>query len=193
MEDAPRNLTDVPDVRGPSEEPPEFDDWENPGSLIFDRPIRERVLDVVLQLREQTKVAEIAERVDCDPETARDYLEWFTEMGLVREHEGRPTRYEPNRSYLQWRRVERIRTGYSEEEIVSELERTLDAIAGYRERFDADDPDAVSLLDAENITEVEAVWEALSDWKTAQKRAELLDEARRGDPAGEGYAGRIDA
>lgn len=193
MDDSTRDLTNVPDVRGASEEPPDFGDWEDPKSLLTDLPIRERMLDVVLQLQEPTAVAEVAERVVCDTETARDYLQWFAEMGLVREREGRPTRYEPNRSYLRWRRVERIRADYSEEEIVAELKRVLETVAEYRERFDADDPDAVSLVDAADGQDAEATWEALSAWKTAAKRAELLDAARRGDPAGEGRAGRIDA
>lgn len=193
MDDSTRDLTNVPDVRGASEEPPDFGDWEDPESLLTDLPIRERMLDVVLQLQEPTAVAEVAEQVGCDTETARDYLQWFAEMGLVREREGRPTRYEPNRSYLRWRRVERIRAGYSEEEIVAELKRVLETVAEYRERFDADDPDAVSLVDAADGQDAEATWEALSAWKTAAKRAELLDAARRGDPAGEGRAGRIDA
>lgn len=187
------DLTDTPSVREPGEEPPDFEDWEDPESLFSDLPIRERMLDVSLQLREPTPVAEIAERVDCDTETAREYLKWFAEMGLVQEHEGRPTRYERNQSYLQWRRVEQIRADYSEDEIVAELQRALDAAIEYRERFGSDDPDAVSLLDAENIADVEAAWEALSTWKTMEKRAALLDAARRGDPAGEGRTGRIDA
>lgn len=187
------DLTDTPNVREPDEEPPDFDDWEDPESLFADLPIRERMLDVALQLREPTTVAEVAERVDCDTETAREYLRWFAEMGFVREHEGRPTRYERNQSYLQWRRIEQIRAEYSEREIVAELQRALDSATEFRERFDADDPDAVSLLDAEDSAEVEATWEALSAWRTVERRAELLDAARRGDPTREGRTGRIDA
>lgn len=187
------DLTDTPDIREPGEEPPDFDDWEEPESLFSDQPIRDRMLDVSLQLREPTTVAEIAERVDCDTETAREYLKWFAEMGLVREHEGRPVRYERSQSYLRWRRIEQIRADYSEDEIVLELQRTLDAVAEYRERFDANDPDAISLLDAESGMDAETTWEALSAWKTAKKRAELLDAARRVNPAEEGRTGRIDA
>lgn len=185
------DLTDVPDVRGPSETPPEFDDWEDPASVLTGESIRERMLDAVVQLREPTAVAAIADRVGCAIETARDYLEWFREMGMVRRYDGRPIRYAANRSYLRWRRVERIRTEFADEEIRAELERALETIAEFRERFDADDPDAVSLLDVADEDDLEDAWGALSSWKTAQNRAALLDAARRDEFGGGGY-GRND-
>lgn len=174
-------------------DPPEFDEWDEPEALVTDQPIRERMLDVVFQLREPTPVAAIAERVDCDTETARDYLEWFAEAGIVREHPGRPVRYESNRSYLRWRRVERIRTRYTDEEIVSELETALGELEGYREQFGVTHPDEVSLVESTDADEVTETWEALSEWKTAQKRAELLDAARRDEPTVGGTPHRIDA
>lgn len=184
------DLTDVPDVRGPSEIPPEFDDWEEPRSLLTDGPIRERMLDVTLQLREPAAVAAIADRAGCAIETARDYLEWFREMEMVRRYESRPIRYEANRSFLRWRRVERIRTEFTDEEIRAELEDALETVAEFREHFGVDDPDAVSLLDVADEDDLEDAWEALSTWKTARNRAALLDAARRGEFGG-GY-GRDD-
>ncbi len=173
------DLTDVPGVRTPRETPPDFDAWEDPDELLKGGPTRERVLDVALQLRDPTTVADIAKRADCNTETARDYLGWFAEMGIVREHSGRPVRYERNRSYLRWRRIEKIRTTLTEEEVVAELKETLSAIDDYREEFGVDSPDDVSLLDTEDATKLEERWESLSAWKTALKRAELLDAARR--------------
>jgi hypothetical protein len=98
-----------------------------------------------------------------------------------------------NRSYLRWRRVERIQTDYTDEEIVDELETALTAIDDYRERFAARDPDEVSLLEVADADDLAEVWEALSEWKTVQKRAELLDAARRDDPLAGGTSDRIDA
>ena len=184
---------DTPDVRTPDEESPDFTAWEDPDALLTDRPIRERMLDVVFQLREPATVAAIADRVDCDPGTARDYLEWFADAGMVREHSGQPVRYELNRSYLRWRRIERIRTEHTTEEIVAELETALAARAEYRERFEATYPDEVSLLAVTDADDVAEVWEALSDWETMEKRAELLDAARREDSVGRGTPDRIDA
>lgn len=185
------DITDTPDgMPGEDEDPPEFDVWESPEELLKGGPTRERMLDVVTQLREPTKVSTIAERADCDTETARDYLEWFTEMGVVRELSGRPVRYERNDSYLKWRRVERIRQQYSESEIVERLKDTVDAAEKYREHFDAESPSEVSLVDESREESVEEIWEAVSDWKTLEERAALLDAARRGELSG-GRAGSV--
>jgi len=188
------DVTDTPnDMRDEGEEPPDFEEWDDPEAVLKGGPIRERMLDVVLQVREPMKVSAIAERVDCDTETARDYLEWFAEMGMVREIEGRPTRYERNESYWRWRRVEQIREEYSDEELVEALSETMDAIAEYRNRFDAESPRDVSLTENDSGTAVEERWEALSEWATLERRAELLDTARRDESAPGGSVGRIDA
>lgn len=188
------DVTDIPDgVRDAEEEPPDFGEWDDPEDVLKDGPIRERMLDVILQVREPTKVSEIAERAECDTGTARDYLEWFAEMGMVREISGRPVRYERNESYWRWRRVAQIREQYSEDEIVEMLSETMDAIETYRERFDAESPGAVSLIDAESGAAVEETWEAVSEWETLEQQAELLDAARRDERASNGSVGRIDA
>ena len=69
------DLTDVPEeVCGTGEEPLEFKTWESPVDVLKGGSIKERLLDVILQLRDPTKVSTIANRIDCDTETARDYL-----------------------------------------------------------------------------------------------------------------------
>jgi Fe2+ or Zn2+ uptake regulation protein len=187
------DLTDTPDkMPGEDEEMPDFDTWESPEKLLKGGPTRERLLDVVMQLRKPTKVSAIAEQANCDTETARDYLEWFAEMGVVRELAGRPVRYERNGSYLNWRRVEYIRQQYSDTEIVERLKETLAAAEEYRERFDVESPGEVSLVDASREGNVENVWEAVSNWKTLEERAALLDAARRDELSG-GRAGSINA
>ena len=190
------DLTDVPDDAYDGEEsPPAFDAFESPDSLFRDGSIRERLLDVVVGLRTPTKVSTVAERAECDTETARDYLEWFDEMGMVHRHDGRPVRYERNDAYFQWRRIDRIREDYSEQEIVDALNDTLDQIEDYRAQFDATHPDEVSLIDAtqEQNLSTGAVWEALSEWETLEQRAALLDAARRNTPVSGGKSGSVDA
>lgn len=172
-------------------EKPDFEDWEDPEQLFGGQSTRERMMDVVVQLHEPTKVSIVAERAGCDTETARNYLSWFADLGLVREHGGRPVRYERNESFLRWRRVERIREQYSEEEIVNELGEVLQAIEEYRDQFGADTPGQVSLKEASRDTTVEDAWEALSEWQTLERRAELLDEARRDAYSTSGGFGRI--
>lgn len=185
-------LTDTPDDMQPAdEEPPTLDELEAPESLLKPGPIRERLYDVVLQLREPTTVATVAGRADCNTGTARDYLEWFAEMGMVTEHSGHPVRYERNSSYFRWRRVNRLREQHSDEAIVDRLGDVLDRIETYRERFGAETPDEVSLVEASRSMPTEDAWEALSEWETLTRRAELLDAARC-EPTATGGSGRID-
>lgn len=187
------DLTETPDgIPAPDEEPPDFDDWDDPETVLKGGPIRERLLDVVLQLREPTKVSIIADRADCDTETAREYLEWFTSMGIVREHGGRPVMYERNDSFLWWRRVERIRQNHTEQEILEELEAVVAELQEYREQYDAESPDELSLVDLSHETPAEELWEALSEWKMLERRAELLDAARRDERTSGGSLGRVD-
>ena len=190
------DLTDIPDDAYDGEEtPPNLDELESPDSLLKGGPIRERLLDIVVGLRTPTRVSTIAERADCDTETARDYLEWFDEMGMVQRHDGRPVRYERKDAYFQWRRIDRIREEHSEQEIVNALGDALKQIEDYRTQFEAEHPDEVSLVDAtqaQNLS-TEAAWEALSEWETLEQRAALLDAARRNNPVTGSKPGPVDA
>ena len=188
------DITDIPDdAYSGDESPPDIDELESPESLLKGGPIRERLLDVVTGLRTPTKVSAIADLADCGTETARDYLAWFDEMGMVHRHDGRPVRYERNDAYFQWRRIDRIRDEYSEQEIVDLLTDTLDEIEAYRTQFDAADPNDVSLVDASQDRATEDAWEALSEWKTLEQRAALLDAARRDHPVSGSTPSHIDA
>ncbi|GGL64232.1 DUF7342 family protein [Halocalculus aciditolerans] len=188
------DITDIPDdAYAGDEAPPDIEELESPESLLKGGPIRERLLDVVTGLRTPTKVSAIADLADCDTETARDYLEWFDEMGLVHRHDGRPVRYVRNDAYFQWRRIDRIREDYSEQEIVEALSDAIDQIEDYRDQFDADDPGDVSLIEASQDMPTEDAWAALSEWKTLERRATLLDAARRDHPTAGSTPGHIDA
>lgn len=188
------DITDIPDdAYAGDESPPDLDELESPDSLLKGGPIRERLLDIITGLRTPTKVATIADHADCDTETARDYLEWFNEMGMVHRHEGRPVRYERNDAYFQWRRIDRIRDEYTDQEIVEALSDAIKQIEDYREQFDADDPNEVSLVEVSREMTTEEAWETLSEWETLERRAALLDAARRDHPASGSTPGHIDA
>jgi predicted ArsR family transcriptional regulator len=188
------DLTDIPeDAFNGEESPPDLSDLESPESILKDGPIRERLLDVVTALRAPTKVATIAEHAECDTETARDYLEWFDEMGLVHRQEGRPVQYERNDAYFQWRRIDRIRADYSEQEIVEALSDVVEQIEDYKTEFDAESPDNVSLVEVSQGRSTEAAWEALSEWQTLERRAALLDAARRNVASVNSHTDTIDA
>ena len=188
------DVTDIPEeAYDGAESPPDLTELESPETLLKDGPTRERLLDVITGLRTPTKVSEIADLADCGTETAREYLAWFNEMGMVHRHDARPVRYERNDAYFQWRRIDRIRDEYAEQEIVDLLTDTLDEIEAYRTQFDAADPNDVSLVDASQDRATEDAWEALSEWKTLEQRAALLDAARRDHPASGSTPSHIDA
>lgn len=187
------DFTDIPDdAYDGNASAPNLDEIESLDALLNGGPIRERLLDVVTGLRTPTKVSVIAELADCDTETARDYLEWFDEMGMVHRHDGRPVRYERNNAYFQWRRIDRIRAEYSEREIVDMLSETIKEIENYREQFDAEGPDEVSLVETSQDMPTEAAWEALSEWETIERQAALLDAARRGHSVLDSNPGPVD-
>lgn len=187
-------LPDAPDRQpGDDEEPADFSAWDAPEEVLRGGPIRERMLDVLVQLRDPTTVSTVADRAQCDTETARDYLEWFAEMGMVREIGGRPVQYERNDSYFRWRRIEQIRAEYSDSEIVDALTETLEQLAAYESQFDAGHPGAVSLVDASEERTVEEAWHALSEWRTLQRRAALLDAALQDDTPSDERVEGVDA
>jgi len=146
------DLTDTPNnVPDPEEEPPNFDDWDTPEKVFKDGSTKERMLDVVVQLREPQKVSQVANRAECDTETARDYLEWFESMGIVRENSGRPVRYARNESYFQWRRVEQIRKQYADT-MDNSLQKALATSKRLSNEIDADE------IKDENTAEIIREW-----------------------------------
>lgn len=161
------------------EEPPDFGEWADPGNLVSGDRTRDDFLDVALQLREPTPVREIAERADRGVDAAREYMEFFESIGMVQEYTGRPTRYQTNRNYLRWRRIERLRNEYTERELIDKITDIDDIVETHRNEFGASSPTEVSLTEHADETgrATEAVWNDLNDWKTAELRRALLEAA----------------
>jgi predicted transcriptional regulator len=155
--------------------PPTFDD-------PFDGDVEQRVYGVVLGTREPTGASAIAERADCDPKTARKYLRWFAELGIVTEHEGRPRTYERNDAYFEWRRVDRLAAEHSLEELQQRVSALTERIRDYEAAYGASSPDAVDALDAaaaESRRDVDEVYADLGDWATARRERERCERARQ--------------
>lgn len=161
------------------EEKPDFDEWERPEDVVSGNRTRDDFLDVALQLREPTPIGEIAERAGRGEDAAREYMEFFDSIGIVRKVTDRPVSYEANRNYLRWRRVDKLRNEYTQSELLDRLTEIDDVIEDYRDQFDADSPADVSLTRQADETgrETEAVWQDLSDWKSAETRRALIEAA----------------
>ena len=161
------------------EEPPDVpnlaDEWR---AQREGAPTRERVYAVALQLYEPTRVREVAERADVAKETAREYLKWFAELGVLAQVEEAPDAFERNEEYFAWRRIQRL-LSLSEEERSSRREALTRAERSYRERFDAEDPADVDTLQYADYDEVESVWMAIDEWRTVRRRIRELERARQ--------------
>lgn len=153
------------------------------GPPPFDSPFegedtKQRVYSAVLHAREPMTAAEIAERAACSDESARTHLSFYTDLGIVIRHDGRPVRYERNDDYFEWRRVNELARTHTVEELqvrVSELTNTIEA---YRREYSVDSPAAVTVLDFDPA-QIDDVYGDLGDWSTALEERRLHERARQ--------------
>lgn len=159
----------------PPETPDLVGEWDDATGELS---VRDRVYDVAIQLYDPTRVADVAERADCAKETARDYLRWLADAGIVLRVDEDPERFERNDSYFEWKRVFELQQR-SAADLRAELRELSERESSFRERFDADAPDAVDAVEHADYENVEAVWDALDEWRAIRERIDLLDRARR--------------
>lgn len=160
----------------PSEQPPELAaEWEQQEE---NQSTRERVYATALQLYEPTRVAVVADRADVSKETAREYLRWFAEIGMLTHDSESPDQFSRNESYFEWRRIQRLQTR-SSEELEQELEQLTAAEREYRDRYDADGPGDVDALEHADYASLESVWKDLQEWRTVRRRIRELEQARQ--------------
>ncbi|WP_121820058.1 DUF7342 family protein [Halostella salina] len=162
--------------------PPPFED-------AFDSDdVEQRIYGTILQTREPTTASAIADAVDCDPKTARKYLGWFTELGIVSRHDGHPATYERNDAYFEWRRINQLAADHSVEALQERVRELTTRIAGYEDRYDAASPaavDAVVVAEASDERTIDDVYSDLADWVTAREERERYERARQQRTGGE--------
>ncbi|WP_257299933.1 hypothetical protein [Haloarchaeobius sp. FL176] len=165
-----------PDARS---EPPDFEALTPPEELVRGDRTRDDFLDAVLALDTPTRVSEVAELAGHGVDAAREYLEWFEQLGIVVRVTESPATYERNQDYLNWRRVQRLQREYTTEELLEYLTSASERDEEYTELFGVDAPDEVSISvhASETDQSVEAVWRELSEWQTTRRRIELLERA----------------
>ncbi|WP_228434433.1 DUF7342 family protein [Natrarchaeobaculum aegyptiacum] len=162
-----------------SEQPPDRPDLTKEWAAQSENlSTRERVYAVAIQLHVPTRVRTVAERADVSPETAREYLRWFAEIGLVTLEAESPDLFRRNEAYFEWRRVQRLRAKPAEE-LRRELASLTDRERDYQEQFDADAPDDVDALEHADYADLETVWEDLQEWRTVRRRIHELEQARQ--------------
>lgn len=160
-------------------DPPDFDSLAPPEDVVRGDRTRDDFFDAVLGLDEPATAGEVAELAGHGVDAAREYLEWFERLGVVTQVTDSPATYQRNQEYLNWRRVQRLREEYSDDELVAFLSEESERAATLSEQFDAESPESVSVTEHATATDrtVEAVWEDVSAWKTARRRISLLERA----------------
>ena len=159
------------------------DEARRDGPPPFDRPFegedtKQRVYGAVLHAREAMTAAEIAERADCSGESARTHLAFYTDLGIVIRHEGRPVRYERNDDYFEWRRINELAQEHTVEELQAHVSALTDRIVAYRDEYGADSPADVDVLEFD-AARVDDVYVDLGDWATAIEERRLHERARQ--------------
>jgi len=91
--------------------PPPFED------AFSSDDVEQRIYGTILQTRKPTAASSIADIADCDPKTARKYLGWFNDLGIVTRYDGHPATYERNDAYFEWRRINQLAADHSVQDL----------------------------------------------------------------------------
>jgi predicted transcriptional regulator len=162
--------------------PPPFED------AFSSDDVEQRIYGTILQTREPTAASAIADAVDCDPKTARKYLGWFEELGIVTRHDGHPATYERNDAYFEWRRINQLAADHSVEELQDRVRELTMRITEYEEEYDVTSPvsvDAVAVAETSDELTIDSVYSDLADWTTAREERERYERARQQRTGGE--------
>lgn len=161
---------------GDSEGPPPFDD------AFSGDDVEQRIYGTILGIRDPTSASSIADQVDCDPKTARKYLGWFADLGIVTRHEGPPATYERNDAYFEWRRINRLAADHTTEALRNRVRALTDRITDYEDTYDASTPgavDAIAVVEGTESTSIDDVYRDLADWETARQERDRFERARQ--------------
>lgn len=158
---------------------PDFDDLVPPENLVAGDRTRDDFFDAVLGLDGPTTVGEVADLAGHGVDAAREYLEWFERMGIVRQVANSPVTYERNQEYLDWRRVQKLRNQYDDGELLGFLEDAAERNESFADEFGVESPDEVAITAHASDTDrsVESVWREVSMWKTTRRQISLLERA----------------
>ena len=144
--------------------------------------VEQRIYGTILQTRSPTTASTIATQVDCDPKTARKYVEWFSDLGIVTRHVGRPTTYERNDAYFEWRRIDHLATEHTVEELQNRVRALTARIREYEVTYAAQSPagvDAVTFAETDDQLTIDDVYGGLADWATAIEERRRYEGARQ--------------
>jgi predicted transcriptional regulator len=156
--------------------PPPFED-------AFDSDdVEQRIYGTILQTRDPTAASAIAEIANCDPKTARKYLSWFDDLGIVTRHDSHPVTYERNDAYFEWRRINQLAADHSVEDLQGRVRELTTRITDYEATYDAASPaavDAITAAEGSDERTIDDVYSDLGDWATAREERDRYERARQ--------------
>ncbi|MDZ5813348.1 sugar-specific transcriptional regulator TrmB [Halorubrum sp. AD140] len=162
--------------------PPPFED------AFSSDDVEQRIYGTILQTREPATASAIADSADCDPKTARKYLGWFDDLGIVTRHDGHPATYERRDAYFEWRRINQLAADHSVEDLQDRVRELTTRITEYEATYDAASPAAVDAVDAAEASDeqtIDDVYSDLADWATAREERDRYERARQQRTGGE--------
>ena len=163
--------------------PPSFED------AFASEDVEQRIYGTILQTREPTTASAIADAANCDPKTARKYLGWFDDLGIVTRHDGHPATYERNDAYFEWRRYNHLASEHSVEELRERVRELTTRITEYEETYNAATPaavDAVAIAEESDGRTIDDVYGDLGDWATTREERRRYERARQQRVSAEG-------
>lgn len=163
----------------PISDRPPVDDLE---SVFADTPsIEERIYRLLVQNTEGMSAPDVADQLSCSTDTARKYLNWFTELGVATRYDGQPVRYERNEEYFEWRYVSDLADTHSLDDLKATVLDIRNRLDTFRDRYDAEDPASIDIVEAAERLDIdiEEAWDDLSAWASLEEELRLHDRARR--------------
>jgi Fe2+ or Zn2+ uptake regulation protein len=146
-----------------------------------DPSVEERIYSLIVQSGEEWSAPAVADELNCSTDTARKYLTWFAELGIVHKHDGRPTTYKRNEDYFEWRYVTQLAEAHTLTELKENVIELREQLETYRERYGVESPDAIDLTDdVQNVDkDIERVWDDLTAWASIEDELRLHERARQ--------------
>lgn len=168
---------------------PDFEALSPARQVVRGERTRDDFFDAVLALDSPATAGEVADLAGHGVDAAREYLEWFERMGIVTRVTESPATYRRNQAYLDWRRIQNLRSDYSTEDLLEFLDTETERDDAFAEKFGVGSPGEVSITATASASgrSVEAVWEDVTAWQTTRRRIALLERAltaESGDVAG---------
>ncbi|PSP79179.1 hypothetical protein BRC81_06865 [Halobacteriales archaeon QS_1_68_20] len=146
-----------------------------------DRTTFQRVYDVLVGTREYLPAEAFADRASCSETAARQALQQLSEMGIAERRDERPARFRPNESYFTWRRVERLASEHSPEELRQRVAELIDEDETYQEKYGVQDPSAVTSEDlpVDDQDAIQQRWSDLGEWRAIRRDIRVVRRAVR--------------